>query len=82
MSSIAASLTHLASRMQADVPGLPAADLIAAPASPADLAALLAEIPNPTDADIDAKVTNICRCGAYPRMKKAIHRAAALARKA
>ena len=44
--------------------------------------ALLAEIPNPTDADIDAKVTNICRCGAYPRMKKAIHRAAALARKA
>ncbi len=45
-------------------------------------AALLAEIPNPTDADIDAKVTNICRCGAYPRMKKAIHRAAALARKA
>ena len=45
-------------------------------------AALLAEIPNPSDADIDAKVTNICRCGAYPRMKKAIHRAAALARKA
>ena len=40
-------------------------------------AALLAETPNPTDADIDAKVTNICRCGAYPRMKKAIHRAAA-----
>ena len=40
-------------------------------------AALLAEIPNPTDADIDAKVTNICRCGAYPRMRKAIHRAAA-----
>ena len=45
-------------------------------------AALLKEIPNPTDADIDTKVTNICRCGAYPRMKKAIHRAAALARKA
>jgi isoquinoline 1-oxidoreductase alpha subunit len=45
-------------------------------------AALLAEIPNPTDADIDAKVTNICRCGTYPRMKAAIHRAAALARKA
>src|SRR5436190_4392651 len=41
-------------------------------------AALLKEIPNPTDADIDAKVTNICRCGAYPRMKKAIHRAAAM----
>jgi len=40
-------------------------------------AALLAEVPNPTDAQIDAKVTNICRCGAYPRMKKAIHRAAA-----
>ena len=40
-------------------------------------AALLAQIPNPTDADIDAKVTNICRCGTYPRMRKAIHRAAA-----
>ena len=45
-------------------------------------AALLREIPNPTDADIDAMVTNICRCGTYPRMKRAIHRAAALARKA
>ena len=45
-------------------------------------AALLAEIPNPTDAEIDAKVTNICRCGAYPRMKKAIHRAAAAMKKA
>ena len=45
-------------------------------------AALIKEIPNPTDADIDAKVTNICGCGAYPRMRKAIHRAAALARKA
>ena len=45
-------------------------------------AALLAEVPNPTDAQIDAKVTNICRCGAYPRMKKAIHRAAAAMKKA
>jgi aerobic-type carbon monoxide dehydrogenase small subunit (CoxS/CutS family) len=45
-------------------------------------AALIRDIPNPTDADIDAKVSNICRCGAYPRMRKAIHRAAALARKA
>ncbi len=39
-------------------------------------AALLATTPNPTDADID-KINNICRCGTYPRMKKAIHRAAA-----
>jgi aerobic-type carbon monoxide dehydrogenase small subunit (CoxS/CutS family) len=45
-------------------------------------AALLAQVPDPTDADIDAKLTNICRCGAYPRMRKAIHRAAALAKKA
>ena len=40
-------------------------------------AALLKETPNPTDADIDAKLTNICRCGTYPRIRKAVHRAAA-----
>jgi len=38
---------------------------------------LLASIPNPTDADIDAAMTNICRCGSYPRVRKAIKRAAA-----
>lgn len=38
--------------------------------------ALLAENPLPTDDDIDRKVTNICRCGTYPRIRKAIHRAA------
>ena len=43
-------------------------------------AALLRDNPNPTDADIDVAMTNICRCGTYPRLKKAIHRAAALAR--
>ena len=32
--------------------------------------------PSPTDADIDAKLTNICRCGTYPRIRKAVHRAA------
>lgn len=41
-------------------------------------AALLLENPSPTDADIDASITNICRCGTYYRMRKAIHRAAAL----
>ncbi len=39
-------------------------------------AALLAENPAPTDDDIDRRVTNICRCGTYPRIRKAIHRAA------
>jgi isoquinoline 1-oxidoreductase alpha subunit len=39
-------------------------------------AALLAETPRPTDEQIDAAVTNICRCGTYPRVRKAIHRAA------
>jgi isoquinoline 1-oxidoreductase alpha subunit len=39
---------------------------------------MLKRIPNPTDADIDAEMTNICRCGTYPRMRAAIHRAAAL----
>jgi isoquinoline 1-oxidoreductase alpha subunit len=38
--------------------------------------ALLAEKPNPSDADIDAAMTNICRCGTYVRIRKAIHRAA------
>lgn len=41
---------------------------------------LLQEIPDPTDEDIDAAMTNICRCGTYPRVKKAIKRAAVAAR--
>ena len=41
-------------------------------------AALLKDKPKPTDADINDAMTNICRCGTYPRIKKAIHRAAAL----
>jgi len=40
-------------------------------------ASLLAEIPNPTDEDIDANITNICRCGTYTRVRAAIHMAAA-----
>jgi isoquinoline 1-oxidoreductase alpha subunit len=40
-------------------------------------AALLKDTPNPTDADIDANLTNICRCGTYPRIRKAVHRASA-----
>jgi isoquinoline 1-oxidoreductase alpha subunit len=39
-------------------------------------AALLGETPHPTDADIEKAVKNICRCGTYNRIKKAIHRAA------
>jgi isoquinoline 1-oxidoreductase subunit alpha len=39
-------------------------------------AALLAKTPKPTDADIDAGVTNICRCGTYARIRAAIHTAA------
>jgi isoquinoline 1-oxidoreductase alpha subunit len=38
-------------------------------------AALLAGNPNPSDADIDA-IENVCRCGTYFRIRKAIHRAA------
>ena len=41
-------------------------------------AALLDRNPRPTDADIDAAITNICRCGTYPRVREAIHRAARL----
>ncbi len=40
-------------------------------------AALLAANPRPTDADIDAAMTNLCRCGTYPRIRKAIHALAA-----
>jgi len=43
-------------------------------------AAFLHATPDPTDADIDAAITNICRCGTYPRLRAAIHRAAALMR--
>jgi isoquinoline 1-oxidoreductase alpha subunit len=39
-------------------------------------AAMLKQIKHPTDADIDAHVSNICRCGTYPRIRAAIHRAA------
>ena len=37
---------------------------------------LLETNPKPTDAEIDAAITNICRCGTYPRVRKAVHRAA------
>lgn len=40
------------------------------------VAALLAKNPNPTDADIDRELTNICRCGTYARIRPAIHAAA------
>jgi isoquinoline 1-oxidoreductase alpha subunit len=39
-------------------------------------AALLAKNANPSDADIDAAITNICRCGTYPRIRDAIRTAA------
>lgn len=41
-------------------------------------AAFLASNPKPTDADIDAGLTNICRCGTYERIRRGIHRAASL----
>jgi isoquinoline 1-oxidoreductase alpha subunit len=34
--------------------------------------------PQPSDADIDSNIDNLCRCGTYVRIRKAIHRAAAL----
>lgn len=40
-------------------------------------AALLDKNPKPSDADIDAAMTNLCRCGTYQRVRRAIHRAAA-----
>jgi isoquinoline 1-oxidoreductase subunit alpha len=40
------------------------------------VAALLKDKPQPSDADIDAAITNICRCGTYARIRAAIHTAA------
>ncbi|GLQ06690.1 (2Fe-2S)-binding protein [Sneathiella chinensis] len=42
------------------------------------VSSLLRDNPSPTDADIDDAITNICRCGTYPRIRKAIHLAAKL----
>jgi len=41
-------------------------------------AALLEKTPKPSDADIDAAMTNICRCGTYQRIRAAVHRAVAI----
>jgi isoquinoline 1-oxidoreductase alpha subunit len=41
-------------------------------------AALLHEKPNPTEADVESAMTNICRCGTYARIKTAIDTAAGL----
>lgn len=35
-------------------------------------AALLKQTPNPTDAEVNAAITNLCRCGTYPRVRRAI----------
>ena len=45
-------------------------------------AALLKTNPKPNDDDIDAAITNICRCGTYQRIREAIHTAASLGGKA
>ena len=39
------------------------------------VAALLAKTPKPSDADIDANITNICRCGSFQQVREAIHAA-------
>ncbi len=39
-------------------------------------ASLLASKPHPTDSDIDQSMTNICRCGTYDHIRRAVHRAA------
>jgi len=44
-------------------------------------AALLSIHPNPTDAEIDANITNICRCGTFNRVRQGIHLAAELEQK-
>ena len=43
------------------------------------VAGLLEDNPNPSDEEINGAITNICRCGTYPRIRRGIHRAAELA---
>jgi isoquinoline 1-oxidoreductase alpha subunit len=43
------------------------------------VSALIAQTANPTDADIDMQITNICRCGTFQRVREGIHRAAKIA---
>lgn len=43
------------------------------------VAGLLERSPSPGDSEIDANLTNLCRCGTYPRIRRAIHRLAAAA---
>jgi isoquinoline 1-oxidoreductase alpha subunit len=45
------------------------------------IAAMLEHLPSPSDEDINRQHTNICRCGTYSRIRKAIHRASELSRK-
>ncbi len=45
-------------------------------------AALLKKNPHPSDSDIDAAMTNLCRCGTYARIREAVHAAAKSAKKA
>jgi len=42
--------------------------------------AFLKDTPMPKDEDVDAGITNICRCGTYPRIRRAVHLAARLSR--
>jgi isoquinoline 1-oxidoreductase alpha subunit len=44
------------------------------------VAALLAENPTPSDEEIDQQISNVCRCGTYARIRRAVHRAAEIAR--
>jgi isoquinoline 1-oxidoreductase alpha subunit len=44
-------------------------------------AALLNENPNPSDAEIDANITNICRCGTFNRVRRGIHLAADISKR-
>ncbi|SRR6056297_638271 len=44
------------------------------------VAALLNDNPEPSDADIDANITNICRCGTFNRVRRGIHLAAGMAK--
>lgn len=43
-------------------------------------AAFLKKTPKPKDEDVDAGITNICRCGTYPRIRRAVHLAAGIDR--
>src|SRR5580704_1432158 len=80
MRSCQTPVSYAAGKSLLTIEGLGAKALHAVQKAWIEADAPLAKNPNPSDVDIDDEMTNICRCGTYPRMRAAVHRAAELAK--